>query len=85
MSSHLAAAALGYNVWLVTAIGQENAQKAIKPLLGIPNELSILDVILFGPASQKPYKRWRKPIKDIFSFDKFNIDNFISNEEIISG
>ena len=36
MSAHLAAAALGYNVWWVTAIGQENAQKALKPLLGIP-------------------------------------------------
>ena len=36
MSAHLAAAALGYNVWWVTAIGQEKAQQAMKPLLGIP-------------------------------------------------
>ena len=32
MSAHLAATALGYNVWWVTAIGQEKAQKDIKPL-----------------------------------------------------
>ena len=31
MSAHLAAAALGYNVWWVTAIGQEKAQQAMKP------------------------------------------------------
>src|ERR1700676_2916149 len=31
MSAHLAAAALGYNVWWVTAIGQEKAQAAMKP------------------------------------------------------
>ena len=29
MSAHLAAAALGYNVWWVTAIGQEAAQRAM--------------------------------------------------------
>ena len=47
MSAHLAAASLGYNVWWVTAIGQEQAQKDIKPLLGIPEELSVLDILLF--------------------------------------
>ncbi len=30
MSAHLAAAALGYNVWWVTAIGQQKAQEASK-------------------------------------------------------
>ena len=39
MSAHLAAAALGYNVWWVTAIGQEKAQQAMKPLLGIPSRI----------------------------------------------
>ena len=45
MSAHLAAVALGYNVWWVTAIGQEKAQQAMKPLLGIPEELSVLDIM----------------------------------------
>src|SRR5499426_3660666 len=44
MSAHLAAAALGYNVWWVTAIGQEDAQRRIKPLLGVPDELAVIDV-----------------------------------------
>src|SRR5262249_60338361 len=39
MSAHLAAAALGYQVWWVTAIGQDDAQAAIKPLLGVPDDL----------------------------------------------
>ena len=38
MSAHLAAA-LGYQTWWVTAIGQEGAQKALKPLLGIRRTL----------------------------------------------
>ena len=35
MSAHLAAAALGYSVWWVTAIGQEEIQNDFKPLLSV--------------------------------------------------
>ena len=69
MSAHLAAAALGYNVWWVTAIGQEAAQDAMKPRLGIPEELSVLDIMAFGPPAKKPYKRWRKSLADITNLE----------------
>ncbi|MDH3689486.1 MAG: nitroreductase family protein [Gammaproteobacteria bacterium] len=49
MSAHLAAAALGYAVWWITAIGQEAIQREFKPSLGVPNELSIIDIMCFGP------------------------------------
>ncbi|HEV8472559.1 MAG TPA: nitroreductase family protein, partial [Methylomirabilota bacterium] len=39
MSAHLAAAALGYAVWWITAIGQEDIQRRIKPLLAVPESL----------------------------------------------
>ena len=48
MSAHLAAAALGYQVWWVTAIGQEDAQNSLRPLLGVPDDLAIIDIMLFG-------------------------------------
>ncbi len=60
MSAHLAAAALGYNVWWVTAIGQQDAQKAIKPLLDVSEEISIIDIMCFGPPAKPIYKRWKK-------------------------
>jgi len=82
MSAHLAAASLGYNVWWVTAIGQEQAQKDLRPLLNIPDELSVLDIILFGPPFQEPYKRWRKPLDKIMNIDGFDESNFQTNEEI---
>jgi nitroreductase len=72
MSAHLAAAALGYNVWWVTAIGQENAQKALKPLLGIPDEISVIDIFCFGPPAKPPYKRWKKDFDEIVSWDRFD-------------
>ncbi len=82
MSAHLAAAALGYNVWWVTAIGQQKAQEAMKPLLGIPDELSVLDIMCFGPPLKDQYKRWKKKLSEISNWDKFDPDNFMSDDEL---
>ena len=82
MAAHLAAASLGYNVWWVTAIGQEEAQKAMKPLLGVPEELSILDIFCFGPPAKEPYRRWKKDLIEIINWDRFDPAHFMSDEEI---
>ena len=82
MSAHLAAAALGYNVWWVTAIGQEEAQAAMRPLLGVPEEISVLDIFLFGPPAAKPYKRWRRPPEEIIHRDRFDRAQFMSDQEL---
>ncbi len=82
MSAHLAAAALGYNVWWITAIGQEAAQTAMKPALGIPEELSVLDIMAFGPPAKAPYKRWRKQLSDISNRNRFDPAHYMSTDEI---
>jgi len=82
MSAHLAAAALGYNVWWVTAIGQEKAQEEMRPLLQVPDELSILDIMCFGPPLKEPYKRWKKSADEIIHRDVFNRENFMTDEEL---
>jgi len=82
MSAHLAAAALGYAVWWVTAIGQEEAQSAMRPLLGIPEEISVLDIFLFGPPAGRPYKRWRRPMEEILHRDRYDSDHFMSDDEL---
>jgi vacuolar-type H+-ATPase subunit C/Vma6 len=82
MSAHLAAAALGYQVWWVTAIGQEDAQNSLRPLLGVPDELSIIDIMLFGVPAKAPYKRWKKTLPQIMSFDRFDMKNFMTVEQI---
>lgn len=84
MSAHLAAAALGYQVWWVTAIGQEQAQKDLKPLLGIPEELAVIDIMLFGKPLKPAYKRWKKSLDEIMSWDRFNMDNYMTVEDIES-
>jgi nitroreductase len=82
MSAHLAAAALGYNVWWVTAIGQEAAQAAMKPLLGIPEELSVLDILCFGPPAKAPYKRWKKTLGEIVNWNRFDPAHAMSEAQI---
>lgn len=82
MSAHLAAAALGYCVWWVTAIGQQEAQDAMKPLLGIPDEISVLDIMCFGPPAKPPYKRWKKELSEILNWDRFDPDHFMTTAEI---
>lgn len=82
MSAHLAAAALGYAVWWVTAIGQEETQRHFKPLLGVPDELSLIDIMCFGPPRKPSYKRWKKPLDRILSFNRFDPANLLSDEQL---
>jgi 5,6-dimethylbenzimidazole synthase len=82
MSAHLAAAALGYAVWWITAIGQEDIQRKVRPLLGVPEPLSIIDVMCFGPPLKPSYKRWKKRLDQIVSWDRFNPDNMMTDEQI---
>jgi len=82
MSAHLAAAALGYAVWWITAIGQEDIQKQIKPLLGVPEDLAIIDVMCFGPPLKPSYKRWKKSLDQIMSWERFNPRNYMTDAQV---
>ena len=82
MSAHLAAAALGYQVWWVTAIGQDDAQTAIKPLLGIPDDLAVIDIMLFGVPAKAPYKRWKRTLPQILSWEQFDRANYMTVDQI---
>jgi nitroreductase len=82
MSAHLAAAALGYAVWWITAIGQEEIQQRVKPLLGVPDELSVIDVMCFGPPLKPSYKRWKKRLDQIMSWDRLDPAAVMTDAEI---
>ncbi len=82
MSAHLAAAALGYAVWWITAVGQESIQTKMRPLLGVPEEISIIDVMCFGPPLKPSYKRWKKPLNQIMNWERFNPENYMTTEQI---
>ena len=50
--------------------------------LGVPDELSIIDIMLFGVPAKAPYKRWKKTLPQIMSFDRFDMKNFMTIEQI---
>jgi len=82
MSAHLAAAALGYAVWWITAIGQDDLQRTIRPLVGVPEFLSIIDVMCFGPPLKPSYKRWKKRLDQIVSWDRMGPADVMTDEQI---
>ena len=82
MSAHLAAAALGYAVWWITAIGQEDIQSRVKPLLRVPDELAVIDVMCFGPPLKPSYKRWKKRLDQIVSWDRMDPADVMTDEQI---
>ena len=82
MSAHLAAAALGYAVWWVTAIGQEAIEEQFKPMLGVPDELSIIDLMVFGPPLKPSYNRYKRELSDVISWDRFDPSHFMSDQDL---
>jgi len=60
MSAHLAASALGYAVWWITAIGQKAIQQELKPLLAVPDELDIIDIMCLGHRLKPPISGGKK-------------------------
>ena len=54
----------------------------MKPLLGIPEELAVLDIFCFGPAAKPPYKRHKKGLAEIASRDTFDMQQFMSADEL---
>jgi nitroreductase len=82
MSAHLAAAALGYAVWWITAIGQEEIQAKVRPLLGVPETLAIIDVMCFGPPLKPSYKRWKKSVAQIMSWNRMDPASVMTDAQI---
>jgi len=82
MLAHLAAAALGYAVWWVSAIGQEEIQREFKPLLGVPDPLALIDIMCFGPPLDPPYARWKKRLDQILHRGRFDMANFLTDAQV---
>ena len=81
-AAHLAAAALGYQSWWISLIGKTETVAALHPLLGIPEDLAITDLLLFGEAAGPQRRRWKKTLAEMASWDHFDMANFRSVEQI---
>jgi len=82
MAAHLAAAALGFQSWWVSVLGQDDTQAEMHRLLGVPADLTIIDIMAFGQAAGPVARRWKKTVADISSWDQFDMTNFRSVAQI---
>ncbi len=82
MSAHLAAAALGYAVWWITAIGQDDVQREVRPLLGVPEPLALVDLMCFGPPLKPSYKRWKRTLDEIVHWGQFDAARMMTATQI---
>jgi nitroreductase len=82
MAAHLAAASLGYQSWWISVLGQDDTQADLHALLGVPDDLTITDLIAFGHSAEPLRRRWKKSIADILSWNRFDLANFRSVAQI---
>ncbi len=82
MAAHLAATALGHQVWWVSALGQDTTRAAVASMCGVPDDLRVSDFMLFGPSLLPAERRWKKSGEQIASWDRFDMDSFRTVEQI---
>ena len=48
----------------------------------VPDELAVIDVMYFGPPLKPSYKRWKKRLDQIMSWDRFNPEHSMTDAQI---
>ncbi|HUG35821.1 MAG TPA: hypothetical protein VML54_02655 [Candidatus Limnocylindrales bacterium] len=48
----------------------------------MPDELSIIDVMCFGPPLKPSYKRWKKTLSQILNWDRLRPENGMTDAQI---
>jgi len=79
---HLAAAALGLASQWITSARHSEPQRLIKDLIGIPEALSIYDMMAVGYGAYKPIHKLRRPVKDILHYDDCGAADFRTDDQV---
>jgi nitroreductase len=79
---HLAAAALGLASQWYTAASRPGVEDDIKEIIGIPEELSIYDMMVVGYAAAKPGPKIIRDTGEMVHYDDCGIRDFRTDEEV---
>lgn len=78
---HLAAASLGLGSQWVSVSAQ--LEQLLKPLLDVPDVLQIHTIVPVGYPAYKPQPSYRRDLKEILHFEKYDRSKFRSGSQII--
>ena len=79
---HLAASALGLSSQWYTATSRSEAERAIKEIVGIPEALTIYDMMVVGYAANPPDPKIIRDIDEITHYDNCGEQDFRADEEV---
>jgi 5,6-dimethylbenzimidazole synthase len=79
---HLAAAALGLASQWYTATSRPEAERALKEIIGIPEALTIYDMMVVGYAANTPDPKIVREIDEITHYDNCGEQDFRTDDEV---
>ncbi len=79
---HLAATALGLASQWYTATSRPEAERAIKEIIGIPEELTIYDMMVVGYAASPPDPKIVRDTDEMTHYDNCGEQDFRTDEEV---
>ena len=79
---HLAAAALGLASQWYTATSRPEAERAIKEIIGIPEALTIYDMVVVGYEANPPNHKIARDIDEMVHYDNCGVQDFRTDEEV---
>jgi 5,6-dimethylbenzimidazole synthase len=80
---HLAAAALGLASQWYTATSRPEAERAIKEIIGIPDVLTIYDMMVVGYAANTPGPKIVRDTDEMVHHDNCGEQDFRTDEEVV--
>ena len=78
----LAAASLGLGSAWVSGVADEKTQAALKSLLTIPGNISVVSCVPIGKVEHPPGSRYRRPLEDMVHWEEFESSKLRGDEEM---
>ena len=79
---HLAASALGLASQWYTATSRPEAEHAIREIIGIPEALTLYDMMVVGYAANPPNPKIVRDIDEMVHYDNCGVQDFRTDEEV---
>jgi nitroreductase len=82
---HLAAASLGLASQWYTATSSPDTERAIREIIGIPESLTIYDMMVLGYPAAPPGPKETRPFDEVVHYNDCGLQDFRTDEQVIAG